>query len=86
MRDEDLIVYISSLVVFLSILISYRKNIKYGIINTAIFIIYSVVLYYYLFFMSSGGSSLLWLFYIIIFNIVHFIILLIYLIKSLFRN
>jgi len=79
---EHILIYGSSVLLFLAILFTYRANKFFGIVNTVLFVAYSSLLYYSIFFKGTGGSSFLWLFYLIILTWIHLIIVLVYLIRN----
>lgn len=86
LRAEDLIMYSSSIATVIALFVLYRTNKKNGLINFAIFLLYTSFFYYSFFFKGSGGSNLIWLFYSIVFTAIHLIAVLVYLVVKTFPN
>jgi hypothetical protein len=76
--SDNQILYISSVVCLVLILLSFKFNKQIGVINLIVFLFYNALLYYNLIYKSDGGSGFLWWFYLIILTVVQILILCIY--------
>jgi len=76
--SDNQILYISSAVCLILILLSFKFSKQVGVINLVVFILYNAILYYNLTYKSEGGSGFLWWFYLIILTIAQILILGIY--------
>ncbi len=70
MNDNQL-VYAVSIICLLFIIVSFKVNRLFGVINSVVFLLYSTFLYYNLFFKSGGGMSLVWWFYLLLVMGIH---------------
>jgi hypothetical protein len=85
MTDNQLL-FSSSLLCLILIIISFKFNKLFGIISLIIFVIYSSYLYYSLIYKSQYGSALVWWFYLLIITAIQIIISGTYIIIKLIKN
>lgn len=85
MSDNQML-YISSVVCFVLILVSFRYGKQFAAVNLVVFCIYNLFLYYNLFFKGDGGSGFLWWFYLIILTVLQLLIVGIYLGIKFFKQ
>ncbi|RLJ32209.1 hypothetical protein CLU97_1657 [Chryseobacterium sp. 7] len=78
MSDNQLL-YTASIVCLLLIIVSFKHNKKFGIVNMILFCMYNSVLYYHFIFDSSGGAGLVWWFFLLVLSAFQMLIVLIYL-------
>ena len=76
--SDNQILYISSVVCLILLLLSFKFSRQFGVINFVVFILYNAILYFNLIYKSEGGSGFLWWFYLIILTVVQILILGIY--------
>lgn len=76
--SDNQILYISSVLCLILILISFKFSRQVGIINLVVFSLYNAILYYNLIYKSDGGSGFLWWFYLVILTVIQILILGIY--------
>lgn len=79
LMNDNQMLYISSTLCFILILISFRYGSWFAIINLTVFCTYSLFFYYNLYFNNSGGSGFLWWFYLAITTCLELLIVGIYL-------
>lgn len=84
--SDNQILYISSILCFLLIFISFKYNKQFAFTNAIMFVLYSVIFYYCLFNNGQGGSSFLWWFYLIIATSLQILIVVIYLGIKFFKK
>lgn len=77
---EDNLVYLIQILLAGTLILSFKSNKLFSIINLAIAVVYSLPLYYCLFFHFEYGSGFLWWFYLIILSSIHLIVTIVYLI------
>ncbi len=80
MTEDELIMYSSSILLFVLIAVSFRFKKLFGIINGCIFAVYTAFFLYGLNYLSAGGVALVWWFFLLVFTWAHSIIVGIYLI------
>ncbi len=77
MNDNQLL-YTTSIICFLLIILTLRHYKKFGIVNVILFCLYNSVLYYHFIFDSSGGAGLVWWFFLMVLSAFQMLIILIY--------
>lgn len=85
MSDNELL-YSSSVICLMLIIVSFRFNRQFGIINIIFFCLYNLLLYYNLFYKNDGGSGFSWWFYLIILTVIQILVIIIYLGIKLFTK
>lgn len=83
---DDQILYTALIVCFLLIVVSFKYNRKFGMVNMILFCLWGSVLYYHLLFDSSGGAGLVWWFFMLVFCGVQMLVLLLYFIIRTIRK
>lgn len=83
---DNQILYTATIICFILILLSFKFNKQFGIINLIVFLLYSIRMYYGLFYQSKYGTALTWWFYLVILTGLQFLIVGIYLIVKLIRK
>ncbi len=76
--DDKQLLYTTSIVCFLIIILSFKHNKKFGTVNVVLFCLYNSVLYYHFIFDSSGGAGLVWWFFLLALSAFQMLIILIY--------
>lgn len=76
--SDNQILYISSVLCLILILVSFKFSRQVGVINLVLFSLYNTILYYNLIYKSDGGSGFLWWFYLVILTVIQILILGIY--------
>jgi len=84
--SDNQILYISSVLCFLLVLLSFKYNRQFAMINGVVFIVYNALLYYCLFYKGQGGSSFLWWFYLLIATILQILIVGYFLVVNFFKK
>lgn len=83
--DNQALFAITAICIIL-ILLSFKINRRFAIINLAGFCIYSMPLYYNLFYRNQGGSGFLWWLYLILITVLQLVVVAFYLCSQLIRN
>lgn len=76
--SDNQILYISSVICLILILLTFKFSKQVVLINLVVFILYNAILYYNLIYKSEGGSGFVWWFYLIILTVAQILILGIY--------
>jgi len=84
--SDNQILYISSIICFLLIIVSFRFNRPFGMINLIGYILYNLFLYCNFFYENEGGSGFLWWFYLIILTALQIVVLGIYIGIKFFKR
>ena len=84
--SDSQILYISSVICLILILLTFKFSKQVVLINLVVFILYNAILYYNLIYKSEGGSGFVWWFYLIILTVAQILILGIYIGKKYFKK
>lgn len=84
--SDNQILYVSAVLCFTLILLSFKFGKYFAIINFIIFFIYSIAMYYGLFYRGEEGATLAWWFYLIGLNVLQILIVAIYLSVKFFKR
>lgn len=85
MKDEY-VLYIATIMTFLSIIFTYRINKSFFVVNIIAFILYSIYFYYGLKYQSTEGRALGWLLSNLFFTGLHFFGIIGYVIFKYFKK
>ena len=80
MHQDDIIIYISSILLLILIIASLKTSKIFGIINSCVFVIYTGIFLNGLYNYSQGGRGLVWWFYLLVLTWIHLLIVGLYLI------
>ena len=83
--SENQIAYILSSICLILIILSYKTNKKFTVINLILFLIYNAF-FYNILFNSTGGVGLYGIVGLLLFLPIHILILIIFLIKNLVKK